>query len=280
MTILLTGGTGKTSMRIARLLKDADTPVLLASRSNSAPPPYKSCRFDWLDNTTHPNPFVEAEITAVYLVAPSGVLDILPVMKAFIDFAKSKGVQRFVLLSASDIPAGGHFTGKVHEYLISLGVEYAVLRPTWFMENFSEGQHLGPIRQHSRFYSASGEGKAPFVSAEDIAAVAFHALVDKPPHNTDHVILGPELLSYDDVADILSKVLHRKITHVKITESEKAAAMHSNGMPEDYAKMLASLDTKLSNGVEARMNNVVKEVTGGEPKAFSAFAKENKSCWE
>lgn len=148
------------------------------------------------------------------------------------------------------------------------------------VENFSESQHLGPIRQQSRIYSASGEGKVPFVSAEDIAAVAFHTLVDEPSHNTDHVILGPELLSYDDIAGILSKVLNRSITHVKISESELAAAIHSNGIPEDYAKMLASLDTKISNGVEARMNNVVKEVTGREPKTSFTFAQENKSCWE
>ena len=134
MTILLTGGTGKTSIQIARLLKDVNITVLLASRSNLAPPPYKGCRFDWLDSTTYLNPFLEAaDITAVYLIAPPGILDILPVMKPFIDLAKSKGVQRFVFLGASGFEAGGPFLGKVHEYLISLEVEYAVLRPTWFM---------------------------------------------------------------------------------------------------------------------------------------------------
>lgn len=134
MTILLTGGTGKTSTEVARLLKDANIAVLLASRSNSAPPPYKTCQFDWLDSTTYWNPFLEAfDITAVYLVAPPGILDILPVMKPFIDFARSKGIQRFVLLSSSGFEADGPFLGKVHGYLISLKVEYAVLQPTWFM---------------------------------------------------------------------------------------------------------------------------------------------------
>ena len=120
------------------------------------------------------------------------------------------------------------------------------------IENFSVEQHHLTIRQHSCIYSATGEGQIPFVSIRDIAVVAFHALIDQPLHNTGYDIFGPELLSYDDLADILSKVLNRKITHMKLSESELAAGMHSNGIPEDYAKMLAALDERVANGEKAR----------------------------
>ena len=153
------------------------------------------------------------------------------------------------------------------------------MSPNLSIENFSVQQHHPTIRQHNCIYSATGEGKAPFVSIGDIAAVAFGALIDKPSHNTDHTILGPELLSYDDIAEILSKVLDRKITYMKVSESELAARMYSNGIPEDYAKMLATLDMRTAEGEEARVNDVVKEVTGRKPKTFSTFAEENKSCW-
>jgi festuclavine dehydrogenase len=61
-------------------------------------------------------------------------------------------------------------------------------------------QHLLTIRDEDKIITATGEGKVPFVSADDIATVAFRALTDEVPHNTDHLILGPELLSYDDVS--------------------------------------------------------------------------------
>jgi festuclavine dehydrogenase len=67
------------------------------------------------------------------------------------------------------------------------------------IENFSEQRHRIPIRDFDTILSATGKGKAPFISVHDIAAVAFRALTDEVPHNMDHVILGPELLSYDDV---------------------------------------------------------------------------------
>lgn len=68
------------------------------------------------------------------------------------------------------------------------------------MQNFSEALHLGPIRDEGKFYSATNDAKIPLVSAEDIARVARRLLIDQKPHNTDYVVLGPQLLSYDDVS--------------------------------------------------------------------------------
>lgn len=69
------------------------------------------------------------------------------------------------------------------------------------VENFSNYSHQIAIKTEGRIYTACEDGKIPFVSAADIAAVAFHALTDIKPHNTDYRILGPELLTYDEVCD-------------------------------------------------------------------------------
>ena len=62
------------------------------------------------------------------------------------------------------------------------------------------------IREESKVYSATGEGKVPWVSADDIAAVAVRALTDVEPWNTEHLVLGPELLSYGEVGGVQSVV--------------------------------------------------------------------------
>ena len=128
MTILLTGGKGKTSSRLATLLKQEGYPVLVTSRSGSTPDGIKGCRFDWLDESTYANPFEAAsDISALYIVAPR-TLDMLTPTKGFIDYALKKWVKRFVLLSASSIQCGDPAHGKIHEYIRSLNVEYGVLR--------------------------------------------------------------------------------------------------------------------------------------------------------
>ncbi|KAF8904863.1 hypothetical protein CPB85DRAFT_956236 [Mucidula mucida] len=95
---------------------------------------------DWFDSATFEAPFTTSlgPVASVYLVAPPGVFDILSVMKPFIDLAKSKGVKRFVLLSGGMAEPGGSLlsaqvTGKVHEYLLTLDVNYCVIRLSWVL---------------------------------------------------------------------------------------------------------------------------------------------------
>lgn len=176
------------------------------------------------------------KIHSAYLIAPPGVLDAASVMMDFVDFARSEdaeegaggGIKRFVLQSASCIEPGGPAMGKVHGYFRELGsrgeIEWAVLRPSWFQrmffdcpfislvcstkerlthtatENFAvQENHLQSIRDEAKIYSATGDGKIPWISADDIAAVAVQALTMPEPPNTEFLVLGPELLSYDDV---------------------------------------------------------------------------------
>ncbi|KGO43771.1 Ergot alkaloid biosynthesis protein [Penicillium expansum] len=287
MTTLLLGGRGKTSRRIASLLHAANAPFLVASRSVDLNYPHKQVHFDWLDEKSYETPFshVAADgmqpISTVYLVPPP-VFDLAPPMLRFIDFARPRGVRRFVLLSASTIDLGGPAMGQMHEYLAKLlDIEYAVLRPTWFMENFSapqEYQYLA-IKNDNKLYSATGNGKIPFVSANDIARVAFKALTDRIPHNTDHIILGSKVLTYDQVAMILSSHLGREISHTDLSEAELAKRLESTGMPPEDAMMLAGMDTMIKGGAEDRLNDVVREVTGVGPRTFENFVAKNKECW-
>lgn len=125
MTFLITGGTGNTGSKLAQLLHDASYSVLIASRSpENAPKHLKSVRFDWLDPTTHNNPFTTVNVDRMYVIGPA-VEDSLSFMKPFLDLAVVKGVKRFVLLI--DV-----CNLAVPEYVKTLGVEYSVMSATWF----------------------------------------------------------------------------------------------------------------------------------------------------
>ncbi|KAK0187517.1 hypothetical protein F5146DRAFT_1059091 [Armillaria mellea] len=272
MTILLTGGTGQTATRIANLLKE---PVLLTSRKGVAPHPFKGVKFDWYDPSTYENPFTaDPTIDRVYLVAPPGTLEVLPPMKAFIDLALEKGVKRFVLLTGtSKLEEYPLMVYKVHEYLVSLNVDYAVLRPSWFFENFLTW-HLRSIKEKNTIISASADGKVGFICADDIADLAVSALTDEKSHNTDHIIMGPELLTYDEVAALFTEILGRKITHTRITIEELKQRYISFGLPPDFATMLSSLENRNISGVEEEVFKGSKKVTG--KRTLRSFIEANK----
>jgi hypothetical protein len=115
-------------------------PFLLASRraEAGASSGMQATNFDWLESSTFEGPFQHKfpggeSISAVYLISPQ-VSDPVPSMTAFIDIAAKKyGVKRFVMLAGSSAEQGRHRVGKVWQYLVDLGVEYCVLRATWFM---------------------------------------------------------------------------------------------------------------------------------------------------
>lgn len=108
------------------------------------------------------------------------------------------------------------------------------------------------------------------MACEDIAAVAYHALTDAEAHNTDHLILGPELWSYGEVAELMGKKLGREVRHVDISEAELAEGM-AKFMPGEYAEMLARLDTAVRNGVEERGSDAVFRVTGEAAEEVGGF---------
>ena len=137
MTFLVTGSSGKTARRLVALLKPKHQ-ILIASRSGQDVDGSPAIKFDWTDPATYAAPYSHPQaqrnpIKAIYLVSQPGNTNPFDIMKPFIDTAKAHGVGRFVLLSAIREDETTPGTGKVHAYLKGLGVEWAVLRPTWFM---------------------------------------------------------------------------------------------------------------------------------------------------
>ncbi|KAH7913571.1 hypothetical protein BJ138DRAFT_1145767 [Hygrophoropsis aurantiaca] len=59
------------------------------------------------------------------------------------------------------------------------------------METFSERKHPLTIRDVGKIYSARGDGKVPFICAEDITTMAFHTLIDEKLQSTNHRVLDP-----------------------------------------------------------------------------------------
>lgn len=280
--ILLTGGQGKTSSRIAQLLQAQGVLVRRAGRSLPKPGDEQigePVRFDWFDNSNHDQ--ILQDVHAVYLVAPPS-MNPEDVMIPFIRKALDASVKRFVLLSSASIPEDGPVFGAVHRYLREHAPEWAVLRPSYFMQNFTDPRHGhgSSLRQSGHLYTAAGEGKIGFIDAEDIAAVGFHALTDKEPYNQELIITGPESLTYDDVARVIRKVTGLNATHIHISPEQLTQRHVAAGLPESYAKNLAEMDVRIRlEGLEDQVTDTVRRVTGREPRSLEQFITEHKTSF-
>ncbi|SDZ56921.1 ergot alkaloid biosynthesis protein, AFUA_2G17970 family [Evansella caseinilytica] len=275
--ILLTGGQGKTSSRIAQLLDRQGYMVRRAGRSMpklGAEQAGEHVQFDWFDDSNHDD--LLQDVHAIYLVAPVS-LQPEEVMIPFVRRALDASIRRFVLLSSASIPENGPVFGVVHRYLREHAPEWSVLRPSYFMQNFTEAGHGHAIRHNGHIYTAAGDGKVGFVDADDIAAVGFHALTDKEPHNREHIITGPESHTYDDVAEVIRSVTSLNVKHIRLSPKQLAEMYTATGLPKDYAEFLAGLDDRIRlEGLEDQVADTILRVTGRAPRSLEQFICEHK----
>ncbi|HEX4196732.1 MAG TPA: NmrA family NAD(P)-binding protein [Caulobacteraceae bacterium] len=217
---------------------------------------------------------------SVYLVAPAGVADAYSRMTAFLQSAMRKGARRFVLLSMASLPAGGPGPGQVHQWLKDNSQDWTVLRPTAFMQNFSEGPFLASIRDEDTIYSNTGTGRVPFISTVDIARAAFAALTAPAALNSDFTLTGGESISYDRVAELIGQACGRRISHTPISTAAMAKRFVDRGLPEPTAMFLAAGYQTIAEGAQERIIDGFGTLTGGTPTTFQAFADANADVWK
>ncbi|OON72248.1 NmrA family NAD(P)-binding protein [Streptomyces tsukubensis] len=270
-TTLVIGATGTTGSRVASRLAAGGHRLKAASRRATPVAGAEAVRFDWHDATTFDEALSGAD--RVYLVAPTDTSEPATVMLPFLERARKSGVRRTVLLSSSAIPSGGLAMGQVHQRLPGLFDEWAVLRPSWFMQNFAERHpHAQSIAADGTILTATGEGRVGFVDADDIAAVGVRALTDPQAPDTDLILTGPQALSYGDIAATLTDVLGRTVTHRRLTYEQMRDRLAAD-MPVAYASMLAGMDHSIAEGSEDRTTDTVQRLTGRPPGTFRAFAE-------
>ncbi|WP_327733709.1 NAD(P)H-binding protein [Streptomyces nojiriensis] len=269
-TTLVIGATGTTGSRTTAQLVAAGRRVKAGSRRATPLPGAEPVRFDWYDPTCFADAVAGAD--RVYLVPPVGDPDPAAVMLPFLDRARAAGVRRAVLLSSSAITEGGPAVGQVHRALPGLFDEWAVLRPSWFMQNFTGTHaHADSIRADGVIRTAAGTGRVGFVDADDIAAVAARALTDDRAPDTDLVLTGPRTLSHDDIAALLTEVTGRRVVHHHLTYEamrDRLAAV----IPAEFAAMLAGMDRSIAAGAEDRTTDTVHRLTGRPPRDFRTVA--------
>jgi uncharacterized protein YbjT (DUF2867 family) len=282
--ILVTGGTGKVGSRIVERLNHRGFLVRVATRGKTDAfhdTHREHAYFDWGDETSYDHAL--EGIDCVYLIPPIGVVDPSPLMRIFIQRALSAGVRRIVLQTASCISVDDPGLGVVHRAVQTLAPEWAVLRPSWFMQNFTDTKnhfHAASIKNEHTIV-ASDTGRVGFVDAEDIAEVAVHALIDERSHNTDHIITGPQALSYAEVAEIISAAAMRPIRFVGMQPEGFRAYLLSLGYDADFASFLAQLEeTWVRSGREDRVTSTVERITGRPPRSLADFAAAHAHIWQ
>lgn len=263
--ILVLGGTGKTGRRIARRLREAGIPIRTASRAGSDVP------LDLGDPATWTPAF--AGVTAAYLVEPdlqSAVATPLARIPRLVSAAVTAGVRRLVLLSAPLAEHEGHPLYPAEQAVRGSGVEWTLLRPGWFAQNFSEASWRAGVLAGS-LALPTGNGRTPFIDAEDIADVAVAALTDDGHHGEAYALTGPRALSVGEAVDRISRATGRPIRHLDLDPEEYIEQQVTQGVPRDVARILTGVLTAIRDGRDAAIADGVPRALGRPARPFEEY---------
>jgi uncharacterized protein YbjT (DUF2867 family) len=270
--ILVLGGTGKTGSRLAAKLAELGLHVGTAARHGA------DVHFDWDDPTTYATAL--KGIDRLYLVAPVMGTDFAGQVATFLDLAEAAGVHHVTYLSAYSIDQAPSQVAlrTVELDLIARGaITHSILRPAWFMQNFSE-TFLKPVE--GVITVPTGDGSEAFIDASDVATVAAETLASPDAHaGAAYALTGPKAITVSAAAEIIADVTGKPMKHSDIDRDLWIQGVVAAGVPAGYGEMLRTLTETMASGMGSRPNDNVEKLTGVPPTRFADFARRTAQAW-
>jgi uncharacterized protein YbjT (DUF2867 family) len=260
--ILVLGATGKTGRRVIERLQARGVPTRAGSRA--ADPP-----FDWADRDTWAPAL--SGVAAVYVTyfpdlavpgAPEAVGELARL-------AAEAGVQRLVLLSGR----GEVEAQRSEEVVKQAGIDWTILRSSWFDQNFDEGFLVDDVRAGVVRLPVDAV-REPFVHADDLADIAVAALTEDGHVGQLYEVTGPRLLTYADAVAEIAAATGRDVRFETISMDELEGVLPQAGLSDDEAWLVKYLFSEVMDGRNESLTDGVQRALGREPRDFADYTRE------
>jgi len=197
-----------------------------------------------------------------------------------IDKAKEAGVKRIVRLSGLAAAMGpdvhvGRWMKMIEHYLADSGMEWTIVRPGPFMQNFL---NLYP-RQGRQYWLPVGNGRICHIDVDDVAEILAKVLTEEGHNHKTYTITGNQALSMMESACLLAQTDHTDVAYNPIPEKHARARLKQSGKPEWLIDVLMQLFTAFESGAASLSVDTVEKMLGRPPVSFEQFAANHRGCW-
>ncbi|GGE79783.1 MULTISPECIES: SDR family oxidoreductase [Pseudomonadota] len=281
--ITVFGATGTTGAPLVDTLlaKGAKLRAVTSDPAKVAPLKAKGCETvtaDFSDPAALAKACAGAE--KIYLVTPAH-LDMRRWKANVIEAAKAAGVRHVVLATGLGAAPKAKVTfGKWHsetqELVKESGLDWTFVQPTYFMQNLL--WQAGNIAKDGVYYDGLG-GPVAWVDARDIADVAAEALTAPGHEGKVYGLTGPEALTGEDIATVLSEETGRSVNCTPLSAEDSKAAMIADEMQEEVAAAMVELASIAPKGYLAGIETTVNDVLGRPARRFRDFVAENRAAF-
>lgn len=261
--ILVIGGTGKTGRRVAENLAQAGHNVRIAGRTTSP-------AFDWENPESYDEALNNMDRAYIVYYPDLAVPGSRDAISRLTEKALKAGLEKVVLLSGK----GETEAEACEEIVANSGLNYTLVRASWFNQNFSEGAFLEFV-QHGVVALPMPEAEIPFVDVDDIADVVSKVLVDDSYNGQTISVTGPQKRTFKEVVDIMAEASDRQIQFVPITIEEFKEGMRKAGLPDSYVWLFGYLFKEvLGSPDNQEVSDDVAKVLDRPAKDFETYARQ------
>ncbi|MCD0174884.1 NAD(P)H-binding protein [Deinococcus sp. 14RED07] len=276
--ILVTAATGNVGRELVPQLLNAGQQVRAGTRhpqGASFPPGAHATHFDFGDEAS-----VRAAATgaqSVYLIVPETV-DTETLTRA-LSVMKEVGVERVVLQSGFGAGQGDNPLGEAEDSVRASGLNWTILRPNWFMQNYNQMFRRG-IRDRHEFAEPAGEQRTSFIDTRDVAAAAVAVLTQPGHDHREYDLTGPHSTDRHAVAAALSSALGHPITYRPVDDDGFVDFLVSTGeSDEEEARAIASIYPPIRAGDTAPITPDLHALTGSTGHTLEDFAQHYRQDW-
>ncbi|WP_108805600.1 NmrA family NAD(P)-binding protein [Aquimarina sp. Aq107] len=261
--ILVIGGTGKTGRRVAENLTELGHNVRVVGRKTNP-------MFDWENTDTYDAALKDMDRAYIVYYPDLAVPGSRDAISTLTKKALEAGLEKVVLLSGK----GETEAEACEEIVANSGLNYTLVRASWFNQNFSEGAFLEFVL-NGTVALPMPNAEIPFVDVNDIADVVSKVIVDDSYNGQTITVTGPQKRTFKEVVEIMAEASNKHIQFVPISIEEFKEGMKKAGLPDSYVWLFGYLFQEvLGNPENQEVSDDVAKVLGKPAIDFETFAKQ------
>lgn len=261
--ILVIGGNGKTGRRVAENLSQLGHNVSVVGRKTNP-------AFDWENTDTYDAALKDMDRAYVVYYPDLAVPGSRDAISTLTEKALQAGLEKVVLLSGK----GETEAEACEDIVANSGLNYTLVRASWFNQNFSEGAFLEFVL-NGTVALPMPDARIPFVDVNDIADVVCKVMVDDAYNGQTITVTGPQKRTFKEVVEIMAAATNKHIQFVPISIDEFKDGMQKAGLPDSYVWLFGYLFQEvLGNPENQEVSDDVAKVLGRPAIDFETFAKQ------
>ena len=257
--ILIVGKNAKTGWRVNQRLQELGLETRAVSRSTTP-------TFDWEDKCTWRSAMSGTRSAYITFHPDLAIPQAEQSIRDFVTMAKETGLEHLVLLSGR----GEEGARRAEVVVEESGLDWNIVRSSWFMQNFSENFMIEGILNGDLALPA-GDIPEPFIDVDDIADVATAVLTQPQLRNRVFEVTGPRAMTFTECTDAISAATGYPVSYTQIPVDDFLAELRLQQTPESLIWLMEELFTVVFDGRNANTTSGVQEALGRPATDFNEY---------